>query len=582
VIEDHWDANETEQSVSISPAALAEVAAVLGLVLVTLAVYWPGRETQFVNRDDPFYVTGNTHVSGGLSAENVRWAWTSFEWANWFPLTWLSLQLDAQLYGVSAYGFRITNLLVHVANVVLLFWVWRRLSGSAGPSLLVAGLFALHPLHVESVAWVTERKDVLSTLFWMLTLWAYVCYTEKPGVMRFLCVFAALALGLMAKPMLVTLPCVLFLLDYWPLGRLGKANLRLAILEKVPLFLLSAASSVVTVVAQSRGQAIAALDDYPLADRLANVIVSFAAYLVQMVWPLNLAVYYPFEHLAWSDGRVWGSGLLLAGITMLVVSQAIRRPYLLVGWLWYLGTLVPVIGLVQVGSAARADRYTYVPLIGVFVMIAWSAAEVARWCEQARRWVWAGAGVALLGCVVLTWVQVGHWHDSFTLWRHALAVTGPNADAHSGLGAAYRDNGDLSRAVEEFRKAVEAKPSFVHARTNLGWCLFSLRKYDEARDEFERILQTDPDNVNALFQLGVIAGVKARPAEAMEWYGKVLRLRPDDMRARFNLAIELLNEGQHDAALRQLEEIEREQPQVRKVAAFQAAMKAAKEKKGGR
>jgi tetratricopeptide (TPR) repeat protein len=560
----------------------AELVIALGLAVVTLAVYWPARDTQFTNRDDPFYVTGNVHVISGLRAADAGWALTSFERANWHPLTWLSLQLDAEIHGLSAYGFRVTNLLLHVANVVLLFWVWRRMTGAVGPSALVATLFALHPLHVESVAWVSERKDVLSTLFWMLTLWAYVPYVEKPGVGRYLGVAAAFALGLTAKPMLVTLPCVLLLLDYWPLGRFSRTNLRFVLLEKVPLLLLSAAACVITVLAQRAGHAIAVLEDYPLGGRLANAMVSYAAYLVQMVWPWDLAALYPYEHLAWSDGRVWGAGLLLAGISTVAILQAMRRPFLLVGWLWYLGTLVPVIGLVQVGAQARADRYTYVPLIGVFVMIAWSVAELARRDARSRRWVWAGTTAALLGCAVLTWVQAGYWHDSFALWRHTLAVTGPNADAHSGLGAAYRDGGDLWRAAEEYRRAVTVNPADVHARSNLGWCLLSMRKYAEAGVEFARVLQTDPANANAHFQLGVIAGLGGNSAEAVARYQEALRLRPDDVTAHFNLAVELVKQGDGEAALQHLGEVQRLFPRVVKMPGFHTTLQAAREKKGPR
>jgi tetratricopeptide (TPR) repeat protein len=255
---------------------------------------------------------------------------------------------------------------------------------------------------------------------------------------------------------------------------------------------------------------------------------------------------------------------------------------LLVGWLWYLGTLVPVIGLMQVGTAARADRYTYVPLVGVFVMLAWSADEWAHRSDRVRRWVWAGSTAALLGCAALTWVQVGYWHDSFTLWRHALEVTGPSADAHAGLGAAYRDAGDLTSAVEEYRRAVAVNPRHVHARSNLGWCLFSLRRYEEARAEFERVVEDDPGNVNAPFQLGVIAGLSGRAAEAIHWYSEVLLLRHDDARARFNLAIELLRLGRHDEALRHLVEIERNHPHLRETPAFQAVLRTARQEQADR
>jgi tetratricopeptide (TPR) repeat protein len=574
------DSNEVQQSAPTVLPVGADLTLALCLALVTLTVYWPGRDTEFINRDDPSYVIGNDHVTHGLSNANVIWAWTSLERSNWHPLTWLSLQLDAQLHGVNAQGFRITNVLLHVANVFLLFCAWRRLTGAIGPSALVAGLFALHPLHVESVAWVSERKDVLSTLFWMLTLLAYAHYVETPGIGRYLGVCVAFALGLTAKPMLVTLPFVLLLLDYWPLGRLGRASLRFAVLEKLPLFVLSAVSCAITLLAQGRGQAIAALDEYPFSDRLANALVSYAAYFVQMIWPSDLAVYYPYEHLAYSDWRVWASALLLASVTTAAVYQAVRRPFLLVGWLWYIGTLVPVIGLVQVGSQARADRYTYIPLVGVFVMIAWSADEIARRGEGVRRAVWAGATAIVLICSVLTWVQVGYWHDSFALWRHALEVTRPNDVAHGGLGAAYRDAGDFTRAVEEYRRAVSARPDGVHARLNLGWCLFSLRRFEEAAVEFSRVLRTDPDNTGAQFQLGVIAGLAGRSAEAIEWYRKVLRHRPDDLRAHLNLVIELLKRGQREEALRHLAEIERDYPEARDLPGFQAAQRVAREKKG--
>jgi tetratricopeptide (TPR) repeat protein len=580
---------------SRDPPSLFEFLIPLGLVLVTLAVFWPMPDVQFTNyddpcyakssqpagRNDPFYVPGNAQVLGGVSWVNARWALTAFACANWHPLTWLSLQLDAQLHGGTAYGFRVTNVLLHAANALFVFWVWRRLTNRPGPSALMAALFALHPLHVESVAWISERKDVLSTLFGLLALLAYAGYVRRPGWVRYLGVLVLFALGLAAKPMMVTLPCVLLLLDFWPLGRFrGPGRRPLGIwLEKLPLFVLSAASCAVTLLAQERGHAVQSLDEHTLSDRLANAVVSYAAYLVQTVWPGNLAAYYPYEHLAWSDWRVVAALPLLAGITAVAVWQAVRRPYLLVGWLWYLGTLVPVIGLVQVGGQARADRYTYFPLIGVFVMIAWSLAELARRGAAVRRLVAGGSTAALLTCAALSWLQVTYWQSSFALWAHTLAATGPNPVAYNGLGAAFREVGNYPRAVEEYRRALTLVPGDTHARMNLGWCLFVSRRFREAAAEFADVLRAEPDNANAHFQLGVIAGLRGKTAEAVGRYEKVLRLRPGDATAHVNLAIELIKQGRGEAASWHLDQAASYRPEVRDLPAFRAALEAAKEKR---
>ncbi len=566
---------------SRDPPSLLECLAVLGLTLVTLAAFWPMPDVQFTNHDDPFYVPGNAHVTSGLSVANARWAMIAFDCANWHPLTWLSLQLDAQIYGVSAYGFRVTNVLLHAANALLLFGVWRRMTGAPWPSALVAALFALHPLHVESVAWVSERKDVLSTLFAFLTLWAYAVYAERPGAARYLTVLVAFTLGLTAKPMLVTLPCVLLLLDYWPLGRFGGPGRQpvALVLEKVPLFVLSAASCAITLIAQGRGQAVRTLAEHSLTDRLANAVVSYVAYLGQTVWPVNLAAFYPYQHLPWWDWRVGAASLLLAGITAVAVWQAARRPYLLVGWLWYLGTLVPVIGLVQVGGQARADRYTYLPFIGVFVMIAFSLAELARRGVTARRLAAGGAVAALLVCAGLSWAQVTYWQNSFALWAHALAATGPNAVACDGLGTAFRDAGQYGRAAEWYAQAVKLDPADTHVRLNLGWCLFLDRRYPEAAAAFTEIVRREPNNAPAQFQLGVLAGLQGKTEEAAARYREALQLRPDDATAHVNLAIELTRQGDATGALRHLAEAARARPQVRDLPEYREALKAAKEKR---
>jgi protein O-mannosyl-transferase len=562
------------------PAYRAETLLALCLALVTLVLFWPSRDCRFTNYDDPFYVTGNPHVHEGLSRAGAWWALTATSQSNWHPLTWLSLQLDYELFRLYPYGYRVTNLLLHTANALSLFVVLRRLTGAVAPSTLTAALFAVHPLHVESVAWVAERKDVLSTLFWMLTLWAYVRYVERLGWGRYACVVLALAAGLMAKPMLVTLPCVLLLLDYWPLGRwaAGPAAWRRLLLEKLPLFALAAASCVVTLIAQARGGAIRALEELPLAGRAANAVVAYVTYLVQTFWPRDLAAFYPYEDLSWSDGRVWGACLFLAGVTAVAALQAGRRPYFLVGWLWYLGTLVPVIGLVQVGGQAHADRYTYVPLIGVFVMAAWTVADLARQGGWVRRVALAGTtAAALLGCLFLTWVQVGYRHDSMTLWTHAIAVTGPNAEAHYNLGVAHLEAGKLEPAAEEFRRTLAIDPRYRLARLNLARVLFTRGRLDEARDEFTQLVETYPDDFLAQFHLGLIASMRKESAEAIARYTQALRLRPEDARAHTNLALELTNQQDYEAARRHLREAERWDPGVRHTPGFQAAVRAARE-----
>jgi Tfp pilus assembly protein PilF len=545
---------------------------------VTLAVYWPLRNSYFINYSDPFYVTDNSHVTEGLSTSSARWALTTTYRNNWHPLTWLSLQLDDELYGLNPHGYHLTNLLLHTVNVILLFWVLRRMTGAVGPSALAAALFAIHPLHVESVAWVAERKDVLSTLFWMLTLWAYLRYVERPGVGRYACVALALALGLMAKPMLVTLPFVLLLLDFWPLRRFTSPwprRFRSLVAEKMPLFALVGASCVITLIARGSDGAIRTLEEFPLSSRAANAVVACVTYLVQTVWPRDLALFYPYVDLSWSDWRVWGACVFLVGVTIGTIRQAGRRPFLLVGWLWYLGTLVPVIGLVQVGDQAHADRYTYVPLIGVFVIVAWSVAELAARGERSRRLALACTAVALVGCAVLTWMQVGYWRNSESLWSHTVAVTGPNAEAHFSLGAAYRDQGKLERAAEEFRLTLAINPNYALARPNLGWVLFALRKFDEARPEIDRVLQTYPDDADAHFQLGVIASMEDKHEEAMARFARVLEIRPDDSVAHLYMAIDLIKQKKYEDARRHLGEAARCDPQVRDTREFKDALKAA-------
>jgi tetratricopeptide (TPR) repeat protein len=509
--------------------------------MVTLAAFWQVRNCDFVNYDDHLYVTRNPDVQKGLSPASAWWALSTTYNSNWHPLTWLSLQLDYQLYRLNPAGYHVTNLLWHTANVLLVFWALRRMTGRLWPSAVVAAFFAVHPLHVESVAWVSERKDVLSTFFWMLTLLAYAHYVERPGIGRYACVFLALALGLSAKPMLVTLPCVLLLLDYWPLQRVtrehgssaadakprspGKAWGSL-MLEKTPLFLLAAGSCLVTFHAQSAGGSVRSLSDVSLPDRLANALLAYARYLASTLWPYDLSPFYPRVELDWTDRRLAGALALLVGISFLTLWQARRRPYLLVGWLWFLGTLVPVIGLVQVGDQALADRYTYVPLIGLFIMAAWGGAELASLRPVFRPLVALAAAAALVACALGTWSQLAYWHDSIVLWEHTLRVTGPNAYARHGLGIAFRDAGRLDEAVEQFKEALRIEPTYARCDIQLSFILGKQGKIDEAVAHFKSALGFRPDNAYVQLEVAIFLIQQGHASEAIPYLNEAARLDP--------------------------------------------------------
>jgi tetratricopeptide (TPR) repeat protein len=528
----------------------------LALVLAIGAVYGQVYGHDFLNYDDPAYVTENGQVQQGLTGASVRWAFTTTAEANWHPLTWLSLQLDYQLWGLKASGYHLTSLLLHCASSLLLFGVLWRMTGAVWASAAVAALFAVHPLHVESVAWVAERKDVLSTLFWMLTLWAYVWYVESPGLGRYLLLLLAFALGLLAKPMLVTLPCVLLLLDYWPLGRWPSragpraVSLRRLVGEKLVLFALAAASCVITAIVQRQGGTVVALDDLPFPLRLGNAVASYLGYIGHMLWPANLAVFYPHPREQLSLAKVLAAGALLGGISVAAYRLRRRQPYLLVGWLWYVGTLVPVVGLVQVGSQAMADRYTYVPLIGLFIMLAWGVPALLR-----TRWGFgtavlaSGTALVLAVCMVTTWGQVDYWRDSVTLWEHALSATDKNFITHYHLGGAYSRQGQLDRAVQQFEASLRLNPQFAGAHNDLGAALVRQGKWEQARQHFDAALKIDPDYFPAHRSLGVVLAEHGKVEEALLHDRAALRLRPDDGETHLNLGLALARQGKVDEAV---------------------------------
>jgi protein O-mannosyl-transferase len=441
----------------------------LALVALTVAVFAPVRHFDFVSWDDPSYVSENPVVSRGLTRAGLVWAFSTAGGPYWHPLTWLSHMADVQVFGLRAGGHHVTNLILHVVTTLLLFWLLVRMTGSSFRSAFVAALFAVHPLHVESVAWVAERKDVLSGCFWMLALWVYEHYVRAPSRRRYALLAGAFALGLMAKPMLVTLPLVLLLLDIWPLGRTSfaaparrdgppagpAARLTQLVAEKVPLFTMSLAAAVLTIVVQSRVGAVQGFDSLSLGQRLANAGVSCAVYIGKAVWPSPLAAFYPLRpQPAW---LVWTCLLALAGISALVAMRARRQPWLLVGWLWYLVTLLPVSGLIQVGGQALADRFTYIPLIGIFLMVAWSGADARS--RRLRLAAGAAALVAVAASSIVAGTQVLTWKDSETMWRHAASAVPGNDLAHANLAALFARAGRNDEALEQFAEAIRIAAS---------------------------------------------------------------------------------------------------------------------------
>ena len=536
------------------------IAAVL-LTVVTFWVYAPVRHHEFLEYDDDEYITNDVRVQQGLSWDNVVWALTTVQTAtgNWHPLTTLSHMLDCQLFGLDPAGHHLTNLLFHLANVLLLFGVLHRMTGALWPSAMVAALFGLHPLNVESVAWVAERKNVLSTLFWLLTIWAYLGYVQRPGWMRYLGVAGLCMLGLMSKPMTVTLPCTLLLLDYWPLGRLGKdwkefqARLPRLVVEKLPLFILVAVISFLTLQAQSL--AIRTLETLPLGVRLANAVVAYALYLVKMAWPVRLSVFYP--HFAYSPSfwPVFWAALLLMGISLGIGLTQQRFRYLEVGWLWFLGTLVPVSGLVQVGLQSMADRYAYVPLIGVFVMVAWGVSDLTKKHRRLKPRGVAAAGVCVLIILAaLTRMQLRPWQDTITLFEHALQVTSNNYVAHDIVGSELYKKQEFEAAIEHYREALRIHPRYSQSHFNWGLAAIGQGHMDEAVEHFSEAVKINPEDYQAHHNLGVALVRQGRFEEAIEYFQKTVEIDPTYPQAHHNWGRALVGQGSFEAAVEHFRE----------------------------
>ncbi len=517
----------------------------------------------FTNFDDGPYVFENSHVMAGLTSDSITWALTAFEQANWHPLTWLSLQFDAELFGTTAGGFHFTNVFLHGLNTALLFLVLRRMTNQLGPSAIVAALFGWHPLHVESVAWIAERKDVLSTLFWLLAMWAYARYAESPSVGRYALVLLFFALGLMAKPMVVTLPCVLLLLDYWPLERTRTIRWQRLAAEKIPMFVLVGVSCYLTISAQSQGKAITTLYAVPLAERSANVFVAYAGYLLQTIWPDRLAVFYPLAHPRFSDPVVLLATLVVVAVSAGAIVLRKRYPYWTVGWFWYLGTLVPVIGLVQVGAQARADRYTYVPLIGIFLLLVWGAFDLAVRARISRRVAIAAAGSVLSILGVVSWIQLGHWKDSVTLWQHSIAATGPNVMACHNLGRAFSARKDWPSAVTQYDKVLEMAPLDEDTLVSRAYCFLMLGDEDRALADYIRLLAAHPNCFKGHWGIGVIYNNREQFEDAARHLLAATQLNPRADGPHLEVGMVYLKQGKFSLAHRHFLEVHRIDPQAK-------------------
>jgi protein O-mannosyl-transferase len=516
------------------------------LALVTLALYWPVNGFEFNNYDDAQYVTDNPHVLSGLTGDNILWAFTSGHASNWHPLTWLSHMLDCQFFGLNAGGHHLVNLLFHIANTLLLYGLLRRLTGAGWRAAFVAALFALHPMHVESVAWVAERKDVLSAFFGLLTLWAWCLWVRAPSPGRYALALMLFAFALMAKPMLVSIPLLMLLLDFWPLQRFQPGKpLRDGLpflLEKLPFFALSIASCIVTYLVQKAGGAMVEGRLLPVGYRFLNAMVNCARYLGKLLWPENMAVLYPYTpHLP-----VWqfiASAALLIAITVIALRAAPRRPSFLFGWLWFLISLGPVIGLVQVGDQSIADRYTYLPAIGFFIMLVWEVPDLlAKW-QPSRIVLPVAAAVALIACFLVSMHQLQYWRNSVTLFTRAIQVTSRNAIAHCNLGQAYAALGDSEKARNEFDEALQIDPTYVVAMVNMSAWFDEHQEYDKAVSSLEAALKIRPNYDQAHYNLGLAYSAQGKTARAVTEYRAAIQLNPRYANALANLGMLLAQQG---------------------------------------
>lgn len=528
----------------------------LFLVLSTVAVYWQVGRHQFINYDDPLYVTQNQPVKSGLDFSSIRWAFVTPIDGNYHPVTTLSHMLDCQLYGMNSGQHHITSLLIHIINVLLLFLILRKLTKNLWKSAFVAAMFAIHPLHVESVAWVSERKDVLSTCFWLLTMWAYSWYVVRPSVFRQLSVLVFFILGLMSKPMLVTLPFVLLVMDYWPLCRFrfGQSDCvvndtaknlkaRVLFLEKIPLFVISALFCVITYLVEKSGGSVASLDIYPLGVRISNALVSYVVYIEKMIWPYDLTIFYPHPDTILILPTAMAS-MFLATVTFLAIKARTKFPYVIVGWLWYLGVLVPVIGIVQIGSQAMADRYTYVPLIGLFLIVSWGVPDMLRGWRYKKTVIIVSATAVISAMIICTSAQLRYWKSTFSVFSRNISVTGENFLAYNNLGAYFTQKGNMNTAMRHYLKSLQIDPCSPLAHFNIANVYTRQGSLEKAVHHYQEALLIAPDYVRAYNNLGNVFARQDNFKEAIAQYNEALRIDPDNVMACSNLgaALEQLGE----------------------------------------
>jgi len=548
-----------------------KVAICLFLTVATFCTYSQIQDHEFIHLDTRSIFTHNLNVQAGLTIENFKWAFTTPHLANWEPVTWLSHMLDCQLYGLHPKGHKLTNLFLHIASALILFIVLLRMTGALWQSGFVATMFALHPLNVESVVWIAERKNVLSTFFWLMTMWTYFHYTEKPTFKRYGLVFLFFTLGMMSKPMLVTLPFALLLLDYWPLRRLklgqesdSNENLEKTttkrsevfrlVLEKAPLFLLTVGLSIVTVYYQNIAGALKSLDLFPLQVRLTNAIVSYLEYLGKMIWPSGgLSILYPHPGNALPRWQGILCGTVLVGITIISIRLIRKVPYFAVGWFWYLGTLVPVIGIVQVGAQAMADRYAYVPLIGIFIILTWGIPELISKWRYKEKVLSISGGIIIFALMITTWGQVSHWKNSITVFEHAISVIDKEypgfALIHNNLGIALGAEEKNEEAISHFKKAIKLNPEHARAHNNLGIALGAEGKNEEEISHYKMAIKLDPDFAVAHNNLGSALDAEGKNEEAISHYKMAIKLNPEYADAHYNLGSALDAEGKNEEAI---------------------------------
>ena len=594
-----------------------EVLICLLLATAIFIVYWQVIDFDFISLDDPYYIINNPSIRHGINFESLKWAFSSFGYeANWHPLTWISHMLDIQLFGMNPGMHHFTNVIFHILNSMLLFIVLEKMTGALWRSAVVAVLFALHPLHVESVAWISERKDVLSTFFWMLTMMGYLWYVHHPSVRRYLTVIFFYILGLLSKPMLVTLPFVLLLLDYWPLNRLdldhtrgvGKnyelnrsyeicwSRIPRLIVEKIPMIVLAIISSSLTIIAQHEGGALKSFKIFPFSLRILNAITSYVDYLWKVIYIFNLVVFYPYKH-AINPLVVILFCLFLIFVTVLAVLCVKRLPYFLVGWFWYLGTLIPVIGLVQVGVQPMADRYTYIPLIGIFILIVWGISELLEKFQIKKIILITVAGVVLPILISFSWIQVGYWKNSKTLYEHTINVPVKNYifhlqqakllmdqgdldgaekhcaealrinsdyqarmrinpdQAYNFMGKILKNKGEISKAIIYLSKAIQLNPTYADAYNSLGVAFMYQGRFSDAIKMFSKVLDLEPENVSADVNMGSSLKSQGRVNEAIHYFKKALQIRPDLLVAHYYLGEVLSSQGKIDESIEQYKRI---------------------------